>query len=402
MPPLRRNRDFVALWIGQGLSNLGISISSFAYPLVVLEATGSAVQAGLVGSVLPGTTFVLRIPAGALVDRWRRRWILIGCDLGRAVNSGVFAVMLALGHFSLAQVLVVAVVEGALGVLFGPAESAAVRHVVPREQLRDAVALNQSRAAIPALVGPPLGGVLLGASRALPFVADAASYLASLGAVLSIGRPLQEPSPEEPEPRRRFARELLEGLGWIWERRFLRALLLWFTGAGVIFNSIGLVALVLARDRGASSGQLGVMFAVTAAGGLVGALIAPRVLRLVAPQALVPLFAGLATAATFLLVPAHSPYLIGALGAVAFLLVPSLNALATSLVVEHAPDRLLGRATSASIQLASLGAPIGPVLAGAVIGAVGVVDAVAAYGCAYVVLTAVALAAPALRADPGS
>jgi hypothetical protein len=93
---------------------------------------------------------------------------------------------------------------------------------------------------------------------------------------------------------------------------------------------------------------------------------------------------------------------IGALGAVAFLLVPSLNALATSLVVEHAPDRLLGRATSASIQLASLGAPIGPVLAGAVIGAVGVVDAVAAYGCAYVVLTAVALAAPALRADPGS
>src|SRR5205823_11534354 len=65
--PLRRNREFVALWVGQALSTLGISISSFAYPLVVLDATGSPAQAGLVGSVPAGSTFFLPIPAGALV-----------------------------------------------------------------------------------------------------------------------------------------------------------------------------------------------------------------------------------------------------------------------------------------------------------------------------------------------
>lgn len=62
---LRANREFTALWIGQAVSNLGIGISSFAYPVVVLAATGSAVKAGAVGSVFAATAFVLRIPAGA-------------------------------------------------------------------------------------------------------------------------------------------------------------------------------------------------------------------------------------------------------------------------------------------------------------------------------------------------
>ena len=98
---------------------LGISISSFAYPLVVLDQTGSPANAGLVGSILAGTAFFLRLPAGVLVDRWNRRAILILCDLGRALNAGAFAVALALGHFLYAHVLVVAFVEAALGVLFG-------------------------------------------------------------------------------------------------------------------------------------------------------------------------------------------------------------------------------------------------------------------------------------------
>src|SRR5439155_26104932 len=146
---LRRNREFVALWVGQALSSLGISISSFAYPLVVLDATGSPAQAGLVGSVLAGTTFFLRLPAGALVDRWDRKRVLVACDLGRALNSAGLAAALALGHFLLAHVLLVAFVEGALGVLYGPAEAVAVRRVVAPEQVREAVAVHQRRGAVP-------------------------------------------------------------------------------------------------------------------------------------------------------------------------------------------------------------------------------------------------------------
>src|SRR3954468_8560281 len=180
MTPLRRNREYVALWVGQAVSNLGISISSFAYPLVVLTATGSPVQAGLVTSVLYATTFALRLPAGAFVDRVDRKRLMIVCDAGRALSSASLALALALGHFWLAHVLVVAFVEGSLGTLFGPAESAAVRLVVAPEQRREAVAHNQARGQLPALVGPPVGGALLAAGRSLPFLVDAISYLASL------------------------------------------------------------------------------------------------------------------------------------------------------------------------------------------------------------------------------
>jgi MFS family permease len=394
-PPLHRNREFVALWVGQAVSNLGISISSFAYPLVVLEATGSPTKAGLVGSILAGTAFFLRLPAGVLVDRWNRRAILIVCDAGRALNAAALATTLALGHFYFAQVLLVAVVEASLGVLFGPAESAAVRRVVAPEQVRDAVAQNQSRAAIPGLIGPPAGGALIAASRALPFVADAISYLVSLICVLSVRSPLGGGVRETSEGGPVAA--VFVGLRWIWAHRFLRALLLWFIGVSVVFNSIGLITLVLARDRGATPAKLGAMFAITSLGGVVGALIAPALIRRVRPRTVIVAFAWTATAATFLLAAAHSPYVIGALGAVAFLFVPAVSAIALAAIASEADDELQGRATSAGIQLASLGAPLGPVAAGALLGATGAATAIIVYGCVLLGLAAVASVSPGLR-----
>jgi MFS family permease len=375
---------------------LGISISSFAYPLVVLDETGSPARAGLVGSVLAGTAFFLRLPAGVLVDRWNRRAILIACDLGRALNAGAFAIALALGHFSFVHVLVVAFVEAALGVLFGPAEAAAVRRVVLPEQVREAVAQNQSRSAIPGLLGPPLGGALLGAGRALPFLADAVSYLVSLVCIASVRAPLGggERRPTEGHP----LADVFTGLRWIWAQRFLRTLLLWFVGVSVVFSSIGLVVLVLARDRGASAGELGVAFAITSAGGVIGALLTPSLLRRVRPAPLVLSFAWISTATAFLLLAADSPYVIGALGGIAFLLGPAVNAIAFAAIAEGAPDELQGRVTSAGIQLASLGAPVGPLLAGVLLGALGPSRAIVVYGCALLALAIVASVSRGLRA----
>jgi predicted MFS family arabinose efflux permease len=375
---------------------LGISISSFAYPLVVLDETGSPARAGFVGSVLAGTAFFLRLPAGVLVDRWNRRAILIACDLGRALNAGAFAIALALGHFYFVHVLLVAFVEAALGVLFGPAEAAAVRRVVAPQQVREAVAQNQSRSAIPGLLGPPLGGALLGAGRALPFVADAVSYLVSLVCIASVRMPLG--GGERAQTQGHPLEDVFTGLRWIWAQRFLRTLLLWFVGVSVVFSSIGLVVLVLARDRGASAGELGVAFAITSAGGVIGALLTPFLLRRVRPAPLVVSFAWISTATAFLLLAADSPYVIGALGGIAFLLGPAVNAIAFAAIAEGAPDELQGRVTSAGIQLASLGAPVGPLLAGVLLGALGPSRAIVVYGCALLVLALVASVSRRLRA----
>jgi len=395
--PLHRNREYVALWAGQTVSALGISISSFAYPLVVLAATGSTVKAGLVASVLTATTFFLRLPAGALVDRWNRKAILVVCDVGRAAAVGSFALTLALGRFFFAQVLVVAFLEGAFGVLFGPAEAAAVRRVVRPAQVRDAVAKNQSRMQIAGVAGPPLGGVLLAAARALPFVADAASYLVSLAGVLVVHSPLQDPAPRR--PRRRVAAELFDGMRWLWRRPFFRAVLLWMTLETVAFASIGLVILVLARGHGASSAELGAMFALTSAGGVAGALAAPRLVRRCSPRVLVLAFAWTAAGATLGLQVARSPYAIGALGAAAFFFSPALTALLFGAIAEQCPDDLLGRTNSAAIQLGSLATPAGPLVAGALLGAVGAPHTALVYAAWFVALAVGATLNRGVRQD---
>jgi predicted MFS family arabinose efflux permease len=393
-PPLHRNREFVALWVGNAVSWLGISISSFAYPLVVLQATGSAAQAGLVGSVLTATTFFLRLPAGALTDRWDRKRIMIACDAGRAAGSASLALALAFGRFHLWHVLLVAFLEGSLGTLFGPAESAAVRRVVAPEQRREAVALNQSRVQFPSLVGPPLGGVLLSLSRALPFVADAVSYLVSLIAVLFVRTPLRDPPSDHED-----SRSIFEGIRWLWRRPFLRALLIWMGLSALAFNGIGLVILVLARSRGASSLALGLMFSIMAVGMLAGALATPRLIRRYSGRTLVVVAAWTVTAAWFLLLPMHSPYLIGLLGAVANFLAPAIGAVLFSTIAADAPDHLQGRTTAGAIQISSLPAPIAPLGAGLLLGGLGARDTVIVYGAFLVAMAILATTSRGLKAQ---
>jgi len=390
---LRHNRDFAALWFGQAISNLGISISSFAYPVLVLAVTGSAVKAGAVGTVLAATAFVLRLPAGALVDRWRRRTILVACDVGRVVNSGLFALALALGHFWYEHVLLVAFFEAAFGVLFGPAESAAVRRVVGRERMREAVAANASRSALPGVLGPPLGGVLLTAGRALPFLADTISYAASLVCILTVRREL---GPEHSEHRTPIA-DALEGLRWLLRDRFLRAALLFFMAFGLLLGSVGLVLLVLARDHGAGSGELGLMFALTAGGGVLGALATVPLVRALRPHVLLLLFAWLAAGATLSLTVLDSPIAFGIAGAVAFFFVSPLNAAVFGRIGERAPDALQGRVTSAAIQMASLLGPVAPLAAGLLVANVGAGHAALTYGLVAVALACAATLNRALR-----
>jgi MFS family permease len=226
--------------------------------------------------------------------------------------------------------------------------------------------------------------VLLGAGRAFPFAADAASYLVSLAGVLLVRSSLQDPASQR--PRRRVVAEVFEGMRWLWRRPFFRAVLLWMTLEAVAFSSIGLVILVLARSRGASPADLGGMFALTSAGGVAGAFAAPRLVRRFSPRALVLAFAWTGAGATVALQAARSPYAIGALGAAAFFFSPSLSAFLFGAIADHCPDELLGRANSAAIQLGSLATPVGPLVAGALLGALGPSHTVLVYAAWLVAL----------------
>ena len=269
--PLRRNRDFQLLWSGQAVSVLGSQISAIAYPLLVLALTSSPALAGIVGFAGSLPNLLLPLPAGALVDRWDRRRLMIFCDVGRGGALASLALALLLGHLSLAQILVVAFVEGTLGVLFSLALLGAVRRVVPAEQLPSALSQEEGRIRGAGLLGWPAGGLLFGFGQLLPFLADAVSYVASVGTLLLIRSRFQEVRVAE---RRHMIAEIHEGLAWLWNQPFLRMAAALVAASNLLFQALVLVLIVLARDRGASPSLIGLMLGGAGLGGLLGALCA--------------------------------------------------------------------------------------------------------------------------------
>src|SRR5580700_2888384 len=138
-PGLWRNRDFLLLLSGQGVSYLGNQVQSLALPLVVLAITGSVAQAGLVIGLNGVSFLVFGLLAGAVVDRWDRKAIMIWCELGRGLLTVSVVVGLWLGALTMPQLYLVAVLTGILTTVFQVADTASLPNVVGPEQLSTAL-----------------------------------------------------------------------------------------------------------------------------------------------------------------------------------------------------------------------------------------------------------------------
>ncbi len=202
---LWRNRDFVLLWSGQLISTAGTQVTSLALPLLILAITNSPAQAGIVAACSALPRFLLALPAGALVDRWDRKRVMIVCDSVQVVALGSIPIALALGHLSMIQLYLVALSQGTCFVFFWLARLAALPRVVAREQLSAAVAQNEVAESTVTLLSPPLGGVIFSLGRALPFLGDAISYAVSVISLCFIRVPFQAERKQKPSRRRHRA-----------------------------------------------------------------------------------------------------------------------------------------------------------------------------------------------------
>jgi MFS family permease len=394
--PLRRNRDYMLIWAGQGVSELGSQISTVAYPLLVLALTGSPARAGLVGAANWLPYVLLQLWAGALVDRWNKRTTLLVCSGLNAVAVASVAVAYAAGVLTFWQLVVVAFADRTLTTFFSPAEAAALARVVPTGQLPEAVGRNDAREHLATLLGPPLGGALFGVWAAAPFVADAASYAASFAATSALATPL-EPSPRDEGSGRP---RVLEGLRFVWNVPFLRASLLQATGTNLTWSALTLTLVVVARARGASGAEVGAMLALLGVGGLIGSAASRRLLARLSLPAIVLGSVWLWTALIALLVPIESPIALGAVAGAAFLAGPAWNGGVVGATMILTPDELRGR-VSAADALISFGArPLGLVGVGYLDQSVGGHVAFAAIA-AWTFMVAVASSfSPALRRTP--
>ena len=174
------------------ISAVGSRVSMLAFPLLVLALTHSPAQAGLIAAMRGLPYALLILPAGALVDRWNRKRMMILCDIGRAIALGSIPLALVLGRLTIAQIYVVSLVEGTLFTFFGLAETASLPQVVSKEQLPTAAAQGMVIDSVSELIGPSIGGVLYGIGRAVPFLTDAISYGASVLSLLFIRAEFQE------------------------------------------------------------------------------------------------------------------------------------------------------------------------------------------------------------------
>jgi hypothetical protein len=244
-----------------------------------------------------------------------------------------------------------------------------------------------------------VGGFLFGVGRTLPFLADAVSYLLSALSFAFIRQPLNPPA-DGGNPRR-LRRSLAGGLRWVWGQRFVRSAVLWLAGVMFVFQSIGLVSIVLAKEHGAGSTELGALFSITSAGGLAGALAAPRLTARFSPRNLIVTFGWSTVLVTPLTCVAHSAYAIGAIGAAAFFLGPAASAAIVGHVLTHGPEHVQGRANAAISLIATAALPVGPLFAGLLLQWIGPVSAVVLYSSLLVPLAGAATMSRGIRSvDP--
>jgi MFS family permease len=363
--PLRRNREFLLLWSGQTISELGSQISLVAYPLLVLAVTGSPAKAGVVGFARQLPIALLALPAGILADRVNRKRLMVAADGLRAVALASIPAAAAAGGVPYALIVLVAVIDGIGFVVTYVSERGALRRLVPAEQLGEAVARNESRTFGAMLAGPPLGGLLFAIGRWMPFLVDAVSYAGSTVSKMLIRTDFQEARPEGTAGGAR------EGLRWLWERPFFRNCMLLFAGSNPIFTGLYLLVVVLAKRHGASSALVGLMLGIAAGGGLLGALLAPSLQRRLSVRSVLIGENWALTLSIPLLLLARNALLLGTILAAAELITPVTNSFVVSYRVAAAPDRLQGRVQAASTLISFSAGWLGPLAVGLLIQSAG-------------------------------
>lgn len=396
---LWRHKDFLRLWAGQTISVFGTMIGGTALSftaILFLEAT--PLQIGILNAMETAPALLAGLFAGVWVDRARRRPLMIGADLGRALALATIPLAAALGGLGMAQVILVALATSVLSILFDLAYQSYLPGLVGREHLVEGNSKLAASAAVAEFGGFSLGGWLVQLfGPPLSVLFDAASFVVSalsLGSIQAKERrgdagtwsageggyhaecgnqsesEYAEHESQDTDPGGDMRREIREGLQMVLREPLLRASAAAILVQGLSGGMYGaLVVLYMTRGLGFAPGVLGMIWAVGGISSLVGASLTPRMTRRLGAGRVMA--GGLAVSAlSSLAIPLASgaTLLSGALLVLAqlgdgFFVAYDINLV--SLRQEIVAERLLGRvnATMRSIGLAA--ALVGALLGGA-------------------------------------
>jgi MFS family permease len=301
---LWRHRDFLFLWAGQSISEVGSAVTLVALPLVaVVVLNATTFQVGLLSAAGTACFLLVALPAGLVVDRVPKRQLMIVCDAARMLILGSVVIAAAAGVLTMGQLFAVALLTGLATVFFDVAYQSYVPSLVEREQLHDANGKLGATQAFAQVAGPGLGGALFGLVRAGAMAVDAVSYgISTLSLLLirarepartaSAQQPARTASAQQPQPEpapatvpagRRLdglRRELFAGLAFVFGHPILRKIAA-CTGTANLFGMVSgaLEIIFLVRVVGVQPASTGLLLSVGSLGGILGGVLSGRLAR---------------------------------------------------------------------------------------------------------------------------
>ncbi len=377
--PLWKHRDFKRLWFSDTVSQFGNAFSQFALPIIARRTfNATSLELGLLFAVAFAPYPALGLFVGVWADRWRRRRIMIACNIGRMLTLGSIPLAYAVGAFSLGQIFIAALLNGILSVFFDIAYQAYLPVLVERKDLIEGNQKLQISASAAQVVGPGIAGYVFQAvGGALTVAFDAFGYLGSWLSLSSIEKREEKKERSFGDPPPDFFGEMREGIRTITDSPILKRIAGSTATSNLGTNMLGPAFLIFLLDYlNFSYFEIGLLGTVGAIGFAAGALLTSKITRKlgVGVSLAVSIGSGFLALANPLALYGY-PFLV--LSSVAFLagvMGPLYNINQVSLRQAITPNRVQGRmnATMRTIIWGTI--PVGSIIGGLLGGTIGIVD----------------------------
>ena len=367
---LMRRTDFRWLWSGQTISVLGSQVAGLAFPVLAVSILkANEAQMGLLNAADTAAFLFFGLIAGAWVDRWRKRKVMIVADAVRLAATALIPLLWYLDVLNIYHLMAVGAVVGIATVFFDVAYQSYVPVLLPSEHIGPANSALETTNQIARIGGPSVVGVLLGIFKApMLLVVDAISYALSAFSLMMIR---DEEKPQPKEERQPLRKDIAEGVAFVWQQKMIRAIAM-CTASTNLFSTIcmTLLPLLLLRDLELTPAIYGTMMSVASVGGLIGAVSTTPLIKLLGEGPVIAASAVIGGLA-FLLVPLaatlpreYAIVLVAAAEFISFFTILTYNITQVTARQRLCPKPLLGR-MNASIRFFVWGVmPIGSLIGG--------------------------------------
>ncbi|WP_337661974.1 MFS transporter [Actinoalloteichus sp. AHMU CJ021] len=376
---LWRNRNFMLLWVGQSIGDIGSAVTQLALPMVaVLVLNASTLEVGLLSAMTTLPNLLVSLHAGSLVDRLPKRKMMLFCHIGRFVLLASIPITTIPGlglRLTYSHLLVVALLTGVLTVFFMIAYQSYLPILLSSDELLDGNGKVGATQSFAYSAGPAIAGALVGLVGVVRAIAiNVASFGVSAVSLFLIRK--EEP-PIEPRPAgHKMRHDIFEGLRFVVKHPVLRKVVA-CTGTSNFFSAMGFAVemVFLLRILNVAPALVGLIFSVSAVGGVVGGILAGRLSKRVG-NARIIWFSILVLGFPSLLMPLAQPgfgVLLYAVGLFFFMTMAVMyNVAQVTYRQVITPPALLGR-MNASVRFIVVGtSPLGAALGGVLGTAIGV------------------------------